>query len=69
MTQPVEIPDSLVQEALDAFWAVIVRHYPTATGGDLGFDVHIQLHLLARTVIQQWVYNNVPGPLAHTQLE
>lgn len=50
---------ALADEALDAFWQVIVRHYPEATTGDLSPDRTIRLQLAAEAAIEEWVDNNV----------
>jgi hypothetical protein len=53
---------SLTEQALEAFWEVIVRHYPQARTGDLSPERTIALDLAAEAAIQEWVRNNVPTP-------
>jgi hypothetical protein len=49
----------LANEALDAFWDVIVQHFPQAKGGDLSPEQTIALHLAASSAICEWISNNV----------
>lgn len=51
---------TLADEALDAFWQVIVRHYPQAKTGDLSPLLTIQLQVAAENAIDEWVWANVP---------
>ena len=59
MTQTEHSPASLADEALDAFWQVIVKHFPQATSGDLAIDLTMILQLAAETAIKEWIANNV----------
>ena len=52
---------SMTDEALDAFWAVIVKRYPQAKTGDLSPGATIALHLAAEDAVCEWVNNNVPA--------
>jgi hypothetical protein len=49
----------LADEALDAFWEVIVRHFPQAEFGDLSPEPTIGLHQAAIDAIEEWIQNNV----------
>lgn len=51
---------SVANEALDAFWEVVVRHLPTAETGDLSPWFAIELQMAAENAIEEWVNNNVP---------
>lgn len=50
----------LANEALDAFWEVIVHHYPEATYGDMAPEQIIPFQLAAVDAIDAWINNNVP---------
>jgi hypothetical protein len=54
----------LADQALDAFWQVIVTHLPQATTGDLSPERTIRLQLAAEEAIQEWIANNVPDDAA-----
>lgn len=49
------------EEALDAFWNVIVHRYPDATTGDLSPWATIKLTLAAENAVSEWVRNNAPS--------
>ena len=49
----------LAEAALDAFWQVIVQHFPTAKYGDLSVERTLGLHDAAVTAIREWISNNV----------
>jgi hypothetical protein len=49
---------ALAYEALDAFWEVIVRHFPEAKSGDLSPERTIGLHSAASIAIREWISNN-----------
>jgi hypothetical protein len=53
---------TLTQNALDAFWAVVVAHYPQARTGDLSPWAVITLETTAQAAVSEWVHNNVPNP-------
>ena len=48
----------LAHKALDAFWQVIVRHFPEAKFGDLSPERTIGLHYAASIAIREWIGNN-----------
>lgn len=47
-------------EASEAFWAVIVRHFPTAKYGDLSPERTIRQITANVDAIEEWISNNVP---------
>ena len=49
----------LVNEALDAFWQVIVKHFFKATTGDLSPLATFRLDQAAEAAIKEWIANNV----------
>jgi hypothetical protein len=49
----------LADEALDAFWQVIVRHFPQATTGDLSPLATLHLGQAAEAAIEEWIGYNV----------
>lgn len=51
---------TLTQEAEDAFWQVVVQHYPEAKSGDLSPWTSFQLSQIAEQAIAEWIYANVP---------
>jgi hypothetical protein len=51
---------SLADEAQEAFWQVIVQHYPEATTGDLSPLTAIRLQDAAENAIGEWIWANVP---------
>jgi hypothetical protein len=57
---PQHILDSLAGKALDAFWQVIVAHYPQADTGDLSPLTTLRLDEAAEAAIREWIYANVP---------
>ena len=57
----------LIDEALTAFWEVVVRHYPQAETGDLSPWATIKLTLAAENAIEEWIGNNVPSSDAAPQ--
>jgi hypothetical protein len=48
----------LADEALEAFWSTLVRHFPDATTGDLSPERTIGLQLAAEEAIKEWIGNN-----------
>jgi hypothetical protein len=52
---------SVTDEALDAFWQVIVQRYPQAESGDLSPWATITLSTAAENAIGEWINNNVPA--------
>ena len=58
---------ALANEALDAFWKVVVRHNPQAKTGDLSPWTTIKLTLAAEKAIKEWISANVPSSDADAQ--
>jgi hypothetical protein len=52
--------ETAVEKAMDAFWQIIVEHYPTAESGDLSPLTHLAFDEAARTAVAEWVNGNVP---------
>ncbi len=50
----------LAREACDAFWLVVVQHYPEATSGDLSPLTTFRFEQAAEAAIAEWVWANVP---------
>jgi hypothetical protein len=50
---------SLADEALDAFWQVLVRKFPQASSGDLSIGQAIDLRTAAENAIEEWIASNV----------
>jgi hypothetical protein len=50
--------DQILDEALDAFWAVIVTHHPEAETGDLSIGSTAALRRTAEAAVGEWVRNN-----------
>ena len=48
-------------EACEAFWAVIVRHFPEAKYGDLSPERTIRQRIANFDAIEEWIGNNVPS--------
>ena len=48
-------------EACEAFWAVIVRQFPNAQGGDLSPERTIGQRMANVDAIDEWIRNNVPS--------
>jgi len=51
--------ESITDEALDAFWQIVVQHFPQATSGGLSPGATVELDIAANSAVQEWVYNNV----------
>ena len=51
----------MTDEALDAFWEVIVKRYPQAKTGDLSPGATIALQMAAEDAVGEWVNSNVPA--------
>ena len=58
MTRPKEDVRELTDEAFEAFWNVITRHYPEAEAGDLSPLRTIRLQMAAEEAVQEWIENN-----------
>jgi hypothetical protein len=52
--------DAAIEQAIDAFWQVIVEQYPTAKYGDLSPLTHLAFHEAARNAVTEWINNNFP---------
>jgi hypothetical protein len=52
---------ALANEALDAFWEVVVRHNPEAKTGDLSPLTTVKLTIAAENAIKEWIWANVPS--------
>lgn len=50
---------SAADDALHAFWEVVIRHFPTAATGDLCPWLAIRLQIAAENAIEDWVRRNV----------
>jgi hypothetical protein len=57
----------LANEALEAFWEVVVRHKPQAKTGDLSLLTTIKLTIAAENAIEEWISANVPSSDADAQ--
>jgi hypothetical protein len=51
----------LADEALFAFWEVVVRHNPEAKTGDLSPLTTVRLTIAAENAIKEWIWANVPS--------
>ena len=49
----------LEEEASEAFWAVIVRHFPEAKSGDLSPERTVRQVMANVDAIAEWISNNV----------
>jgi hypothetical protein len=52
---------SVTDEALEAFWQVLVQRFPQAESGDLSPWATITLSTAAENAIGEWIDNNVPA--------
>jgi hypothetical protein len=52
---------SVADEALEAFWQVIVQRYPQAETGDLSPLTTVRLQNAAEAAIEEWIWANVPA--------
>src|SRR5688572_23046633 len=52
--------DSIAEDAMLAFWAVVAKRFPDATSGDLSIERTVALTMTAHAAIREWVQNNVP---------
>jgi hypothetical protein len=55
--------EDLTEEALNAFWGVIVKRFPQSVSGDLSPAATISLHMAAQAAVKEWIMNNVPPQL------
>jgi hypothetical protein len=60
--------DDLSDEALQAFWRVLVTRFPQATAGDLSRERTARLRRAARDAVAEWIANNVPPRLPEPSL-
>lgn len=51
---------SVTDEALEAFWKIVVRKYPSAQTGDLSPGADHALKRAAEAAVSEWVKTNVP---------
>ncbi len=51
----------VANEALDAFWEVVVRHNLQAQTGDLSPWTTTKLGIVAVKAIEEWIWANVPS--------
>lgn len=49
----------IVDEALEAFWDVVVKRFPEAETGDLSPGATIDLQITAEDAVGEWIANNV----------
>ena len=49
----------LTNDALEAFWAVVVKQFPQATTGDLSPLTTFQLEQASEAAIKEWIRCNV----------
>ena len=52
--------EPLVDEALDAFWEIILNRFPEAKHGDLSPLATLALDSAAEKAVKEWIGNNVP---------
>jgi hypothetical protein len=57
--------ETITDKALDAFWAVIVEEFPTATTGDLSPLATFHLSQAAEAAVREWIANNVKTQECH----
>lgn len=62
---PTSPTERLADEALHAFWSVVVAAYPDATTGDLSPETTVALRRLARQAVAEWMRFNVLPPEQH----
>ncbi|RIK69010.1 MAG: hypothetical protein DCC65_02445 [Planctomycetota bacterium] len=60
MIDTTDMISQAAEEALVAFWQVVARRFPQIKGGDLHFDVEIQLKLAAEQAIKACIFYNTP---------
>ncbi|WP_296277282.1 hypothetical protein [Pseudomonas sp. UBA7530] len=51
--------ESVVQEAMDAFWAVVAKRYPEAKSGDLSPGRVFSFEAEATSAVEEWKLSNV----------
>jgi hypothetical protein len=53
---------ALTDEALEAFWQVVMRRYPETMTGDLSPWTFVRLQEAAEETVREWVWANAPTP-------
>jgi len=56
-----QLVTDLTNQALEAFWDVIVKRYPQAKTGDLSPGATIALQMAAEDAAREWIASNVPS--------
>ncbi len=51
---------TLTDKALEAFWQVVVDHFPEATTGDRSPLTTFALEVAAENAVEEWIFANVP---------
>lgn len=51
----------VTENALEAFWRVVAKSYPSAKSGDLSPHATIALERAAEAAVAEWVAENVPA--------
>jgi len=51
--------EELTDQALEAFWGIVVKHYSQAKTGDLSPLTTHQLSVAAKNAIKEWIWANV----------
>ena len=51
----------ILEEAEDAFWQVIGRHYPETTTGDLSPGTTMDLRKAQEAAVKEWIWGNSPA--------
>lgn len=51
----------VTEDALEAFWKVVAKRYPSAKYGDLSPHADFALKRAAEAAITEWVEENVPA--------
>jgi hypothetical protein len=50
----------VTEEAMEAFWDVIVKRYPQAKTGDLSPLTTVVFCTAAEDAVEEWIFANVP---------
>ena len=53
--------EQIVRDAQEAFWKVVVQHFPEAISGDFGPEETIRFDAACRDAIKTYMRWNVPG--------
>ena len=51
----------VTENALEAFWKVVAKSYPSAKSGDLSPHADLSLKRVAESAVTEWVEENVPA--------